>query len=78
MLRSPHAHARIRSIDTSRAEAHPDVSAVVTSKDLAGVGDKLAEVGEDAVLSLRYLSNNVLAEDKALYKGHALAGRRRL
>ena len=30
MLRSPHAHARIVSIDTSRAEAHPDVKAVAT------------------------------------------------
>ena len=73
VLRSPHAHARIRSIDTSRAEAHPEVKAVVTSRDLAGVGDKLAEVGEDAVMSLKYLSNNVLAEDKVLYKGHAVA-----
>jgi CO/xanthine dehydrogenase Mo-binding subunit len=35
ILRSPHAHARIKSIDTSAAEAHPGVVAVVTSKDLA-------------------------------------------
>jgi CO/xanthine dehydrogenase Mo-binding subunit len=34
ILRSPHAHARIRSIDTSRAEALPGVFAVVTWKDL--------------------------------------------
>jgi len=34
MLRSPHAHARILSIDTSRAEAFPGVHAVVTAKDL--------------------------------------------
>jgi xanthine dehydrogenase molybdenum-binding subunit len=73
VLRSPHAHARIRSIDTSKAEAHPGVLAVATSKDLAPVPDRLAEVGEDAVLSLKYLSNNVLAGDKALYKGHAVA-----
>ena len=33
VLRSPHAHARIISIDTSKAEAHPEVRAVVTSKD---------------------------------------------
>ena len=73
VLRSPHAHAHIRSIDTSKAEAHPGVLAVATSKDLAAVPDRLAEVGEDAVLSLKYLSNNVLAQDKALYKGHAVA-----
>ncbi len=74
VLRSPHAHAVIKSIDTSKAEAHPGVKAVVTSKDLAVVPDRLAQVGEDAFLSLRYLSNNVLAGDKVLYKGHAVAG----
>ena len=73
VLRSPHAHARIKSIDTSRAEAHPGVLAVATAKDLAPVPDLLAEIGEEAVLSLKYLSNNVLAADKALYKGHAVA-----
>ena len=73
VLRSPHAHAVIKSIDTSKAEAHPGVKAVVTSKDLAPVPDRLAQVGEDAFLSLRYLSNNVLAGAKVLYKGHAVA-----
>ncbi|NIP71674.1 MAG: hypothetical protein GWO16_00945, partial [Gammaproteobacteria bacterium] len=34
VLRSPHAHARIRSIDTSKAEALPGVKAIVTSKEL--------------------------------------------
>ena len=33
ILRSPHAHARIRSIDTSKAEALPEVRAVATAKD---------------------------------------------
>ncbi|GIT43920.1 MAG: hypothetical protein Ct9H300mP11_18560 [Chloroflexota bacterium] len=33
VLRSPHAHARIKSIDTSKAEALPGVTALVTSKD---------------------------------------------
>ena len=73
VLRSPHAHAVIKSIDTSKAEAQPGVMAVITSKDLAVVPDRLAQVGEDAFLSLRYLSNNVLAGDKVLYKGHAVA-----
>ena len=73
ILRSPHAHANIKSIDTSQAEALPGVMAVVTSKDLAPVPDRLATVGEDAVLSLKYLSNNILAGDKVLYKGHAVA-----
>ena len=34
LLRSPHAHARIRSIDTSKAEALEGVRAVITSRDL--------------------------------------------
>jgi aerobic carbon-monoxide dehydrogenase large subunit len=36
-VRSPHAHARIRSIDVGRARAHPGVVAVFTGKDMAGV-----------------------------------------
>ena len=34
VLRSPHAHARIKSIDTSKAEAVPGVAAVVTGADM--------------------------------------------
>ena len=37
-LRSPHAHAAIRSIDTTAARGAPGVLAVFTSRDLAGVG----------------------------------------
>jgi CO/xanthine dehydrogenase Mo-binding subunit len=72
ILRSPHAHARIRSIDTSAAEAMPGVYAVVTSKDLAHVEDKIEEIGEDAI-NLQYLANNILAGDKVLYHGHPVA-----
>lgn len=73
MLRSPHAHARIVSIDTRKAAALPGVLAIVTSKDLPHVGDKVADLGEGAVV-LWHLSNNCLAADKVLYKGHAIAG----
>ena len=73
ILRSPHSHARIKSINVSRAEAHPGVLAVATAKDLAPVPDRLSEFGEDSALSLKYLSDNVLASDKVLYKGHAVA-----
>ena len=65
VLRSPHAHAVIKSIDTSRAEAHPDVRAVVTSKDLPDPSGW--DIGD------RHLSNKVLASDKVVYKGHAIA-----
>ena len=37
-LRSPHAHARLRSINTARSRAAPGVLAVVTGQDLAGIG----------------------------------------
>ena len=73
VLRSPHAHARIKSIDTRRAEAHPDVKAVATAGDLATGGDQEAEVGEGVVMTTRYLCNNVLAAEKVLYRGHAVA-----
>src|SRR5512147_3028598 len=72
MLRSPHAHARILSIDTSKPEAHPVVRAVVTAKDLPDVESKNAELGEGTI-NLRHQSNNILAKDKVLYFGHAIA-----
>lgn len=72
VLRSPHAHARIVSIDTSTAEALPGVKAVVTAADLPEVGDKVEELGE-STSNLRYLSENLLAHEKALYHGHPVA-----
>ena len=72
VLRSPHAHARIKSIDTSKAEAHPEVRAVVTSADIADAGDKIVDLGE-GLTKLAYIRNNVLARNKVLYRGHAVA-----
>ena len=72
MLRSPHAHARIKRIDTSKAAAAPGVRAVATSADLPEQGDRVVELGEGAV-NMRHLSSNVLAREKVLYKGHAVA-----
>ncbi len=72
MLRSPHAHANIKSIDTSRAEALPGVRAVMTSADLPEQGNRIVELGEGAV-NMRHLRANVLAAEKVLYKGHAIA-----
>ena len=73
VLRSPHAHARIKAIDLSRAAAHPGVRAVVTAADLQKPSGRASELAEGAMVNYRFLSNNVLAEDKALYKGHAIA-----
>ena len=72
VLRSPYAHARIKSIDTSRAEAYPGVKAVVTAKDFPDAEDKIADLGEGAV-NVKHLQDNVLAGNKVLYKGHQVA-----
>ncbi|MSQ33263.1 MAG: xanthine dehydrogenase family protein molybdopterin-binding subunit, partial [Dehalococcoidia bacterium] len=73
VLRSPHAHARIKSIDASRALALPGVKAVVTSAEFAQPSGRAADLGEGGFLNMRFLSNNVLAAGKVLYKGHAVA-----
>jgi xanthine dehydrogenase molybdenum-binding subunit len=72
ILRSPHAHARILSIDTSAAEAMPGVLAVITGADLSRAGDREEAIGE-SVSNLRHISENVLAAEKVFYDGHAVA-----
>src|SRR5919198_294095 len=72
VLRSPHAHARIKSINTAKAEALPGVKAVITAKDFPAAEDRMANLGEMAV-NVKFLSNNVIASDKVLYKGHPVA-----
>jgi CO/xanthine dehydrogenase Mo-binding subunit len=73
ILRSPHAHARIKSIDTSKAEAAPGVHAVVTSADWEQPTGKVEDLAEGSIHNLRFMSNNILAYGKVLYKGHAVA-----
>lgn len=70
--RSPHAHARIKSINIEKALALPGVKAIVTSKDLPGAADRVQDLGEGSA-NLRDLSNNTLAGEKVLYRGHAVA-----
>jgi CO/xanthine dehydrogenase Mo-binding subunit len=72
VLRSPHAHARIKSINYDAALKLPGVFAIVTGADLAELADKVLDLGEGAVNS-KYVSMNVLAHGKALYDGHAIA-----
>ena len=73
VLRSPHAHARIKSLNTSRAAAHPGVKAVITGADLVQPSGRASELVEGAMVNMRFLSNNVMATDKVLYKGHSVA-----
>ncbi|MCB1741361.1 MAG: xanthine dehydrogenase family protein molybdopterin-binding subunit, partial [Gammaproteobacteria bacterium] len=71
VLRSPHAHAVIKSIDTSKAESLKGVHAVMTGADLADFPlDKPMPMGPQ---DLRWVARNVMARDKVLYAGHAVA-----
>ena len=73
ILRSPHAHARIKKLDTSKAAAFPGVRAIITSADLQAPAGRASDLTEGAMVNYKFLSNNVMATDKALYKGHAIA-----
>ncbi len=72
VVRSPHAHARIKSIDTSKAAALKGVKAVITAADLPEIPSEEAFVGEGPV-NFRDVSLNTMARDKVLYDGHAVA-----
>lgn len=63
VLRSPHAHARIKSIDTSKAESMPGVKAVITRADFPS----------DLTGAELDLLENTMAGERALYDGHAVA-----
>ncbi|TIP99802.1 MAG: xanthine dehydrogenase family protein molybdopterin-binding subunit [Mesorhizobium sp.] len=65
ILRSPHAHATIRKIDTSKAEKLNGVKAVITAADLPDLTD-----GDAALYDIL---DNCMARKKALYDGHAVA-----
>ena len=64
VLRSPHAYARIVGIDTSAAESHPGVVAVVTAADLKDISPYHGPLVKDTP---------VLAIDKVRYEGDAVA-----
>src|ERR1700756_1070728 len=71
-LPSPHAHARIRSIDTSKAAALPGVKAVVTSADFPE--QKFEYFGpERGQQNYWHMTRNIMAREKVLYEGHAVA-----
>ena len=64
ILRSPHAHARIRGIDISKAEKLQGVKAVITAADLPDL---------TSGRSMYDILDNCMAREKALYDGHAVA-----
>ncbi len=71
--RSPHAHARIKRIDASKALALAGVKAVITREDFPAVGGGLAEVVEGYGTPLPQVVDRVMASEKALFRGHAVA-----
>ena len=72
VLRSPHAHAIIKNIDTSEAEKLSGVLAVMTAKDLPRL-ENIQRASAEESGSEKHLSENVLAHKKVMYKGHAVA-----
>jgi CO/xanthine dehydrogenase Mo-binding subunit len=70
--RSPHAHARIVSINFDKALALPGVKAVISRADFPDVTPARAFIGT-APANLRDMSRNCMAQGKALYEGHAVA-----
>ena len=72
ILRSPHPHARILRIDTRKAEALPGVKAVVTGHDFPTLASLTMALGETSA-DIVYVQRNVMALEKVLYDGHAVA-----
>jgi CO/xanthine dehydrogenase Mo-binding subunit len=72
VLRSPHAHARIKGIDVSKAAALPGVKAIVTRDDFKDQGSEFVPAGE-MLVNYRDVVRNVLAREKALFEGHPIA-----
>src|SRR5438105_13861453 len=71
ILPSPDPHARIKSIDTSKALALPGVKAVVTARDIVDFPvDKSVMLG---IQDMRWICRNVMAREKALFPGHPVA-----
>ncbi|MBW8755121.1 MAG: xanthine dehydrogenase family protein molybdopterin-binding subunit [Sphingomonadales bacterium] len=72
ILRSPHPHARIRGIDTKKAEALPGVKAVVTGADFPNLDAGASAAGE-APINLKYAAAKCMAQGKVLFDGHPVA-----
>jgi CO/xanthine dehydrogenase Mo-binding subunit len=72
ILRSPHPHAIIKSIDTSAAKKLPGVKVVITGKDFPD--QKFEYLGPERVaFNYWHMTRNIMAREKALYEGHAIA-----
>ena len=74
VLRSPHAHARVKSVDVSAAANMPGVKAIMTGEDLPAVKSRIIDLGESSV-DIKWESDNIMATKggKVLYCGHPVA-----
>ena len=73
ILRSPHAHARIESIDTAQAEKSPGVLAVITGEDFPMLPNgTLAHIG-NRVVDMTSVSHVVMAREKVHFHGQPVA-----
>ena len=72
VVRSPHAHAKIKSINIEKALKMKGVKAIVTGQDFPNIDPSDKVVGE-VVVSFYDMSQNVIARDKVFYDGHAVA-----
>src|SRR5712691_350471 len=73
VLRSPHPHALLTSIDTAEARHVPGVVAVLTAEDLEGVVEPVPTRRETDAVKLRPPVHPVLARDKVCYVGQPIA-----
>ncbi len=73
ILTSPHAHARIRSINTSKAEAVPGVKGVVTAKDLPIFKEQPLDLSAENLRNARTMAEYFLGNEKVLFVGHPVA-----
>jgi CO/xanthine dehydrogenase Mo-binding subunit len=72
VLRSPHAHARILSVDTSKAAALPGVKGIILGSDFPD--HPFDYVGPERVAqNYWHMTRNIMAREKALFEGHAIA-----
>ena len=72
VVRSPHAHALIKSIDCSKALAMEGVLAVMTGEDLVKPGEEMLGSGEGA-MALKDVVPMVMSQGKVLFHSQAVA-----
>ncbi len=76
VIRSPHAHALVGTVDASEALTSPGVAAVLTGEDIAGVLDDVPTRlpwSDPSILAINEVGQPVLAKDRVRYVGQAVA-----